>query len=96
MKKFFASLLIILVLVTLSISQRCSNTNGEGPQPVKPCVFPFRYKDKEYNECTAESDPDGKKWCSTEVDSNGLHKRNQWGYCDPSKNMKTPQSCMMT
>jgi len=71
------------------VSQKCLKTNGEGEQPVKPCVFPFIHKGKEYNECTSDNDLDGKKWCSTDVDSNGNHKKNQWGYCDTGKETST-------
>ena len=29
------------------------------------------------------TDPDGKFWCSTKVDSTFKHQMGQWGYCDP-------------
>ena len=56
-----------------------------------PCVFPFtfNYKDSSGSEvnqtffgCTANLDPDDKPWCSTKVDSNGIHKVGHWGHCE--------------
>ena len=47
----------------------------------KPCVFPFKYLGKTYNECTwaLAAEP----WCSTQVDSDGNHITYHWGYCGP-------------
>ena len=48
-----------------------------------PCVFPFKYKNKIYNECTKVNND--KFWCSTEVDENGNFKSSGdefWGNCD--------------
>ena len=49
----------------------------------KPCVFPFKYKGNIYNGCITHNDPDGRSWCSTEVDLNGYHilGRELWGHC---------------
>jgi len=48
------------------------------------CVFPFKFGDKIYNGCTFD-DADGKYWCSTRTDSNGVHMGGQglWGHCSP-------------
>lgn len=45
-----------------------------------PCIFPFTYKGKEYNECFP-----GKhgEWCATEVDESG--KMRKYAFCDTSK-----------
>jgi hypothetical protein len=48
------------------------------------CVFPFRFRGRTYSSCTNNFDPDGKFWCSTRVDRNGVHIRGNWGYCGRS------------
>jgi len=45
------------------------------------CVFPFTHDSKTYTSCTADLDPDNKKWCSVKTDENGKHVRGNWGYC---------------
>ena len=62
----------------------CITVRG-GPQVNVPCVFPFKFRDKEYNKCTTVADDNNKPWCSTKVDSNGFHigKEQNWGYCGP-------------
>ena len=47
------------------------------------CQFPFTFQGTKYTECTAESDPHDRLWCSTKVDDNGDHVQNegQWGHC---------------
>ena len=47
------------------------------------CVFPFKYHGKSYDGCTLENADDGIPWCSTEVDSQGVHVGTQgkWGHC---------------
>ena len=64
-----------------SVEAVCTVENG------KACIFPFRHKNVTYAGCTDERDPDGKYWCSTEVDSQGEHLggKKAWGYC--------PQDC---
>ena len=55
------------------------------------CVFPFtfNYKDSNGTEvnqtfygCTRNLDPDDKPWCSTKVDSDGIHQHGHWGHCE--------------
>ena len=48
----------------------------------KPCVFPFKYKGVEYNNCTTEGNgviP----WCATSVAGDGHYT--YWGNCDTTK-----------
>ena len=55
------------------------------------CVFPFTFNYKDSNGtninqtfygCTTNLDPDDKPWCSTKVDSDGLHQHGHWGHCE--------------
>ena len=42
---------------------------------------------------------DGKKWCSTKTDAQGVHVKGNWGYCDDSKcreRSKDPENCRTT
>merc|ERR1719228_1215126 len=61
---------------------RCLASNG------KVCRFPFKFQNKAYASCTTDFDPDNRAWCSTKVDSNGVHVsgEGEFGYC--------PQSCL--
>ena len=52
-------------------------TNG-GADPNVPCVFPFIFNDITFTECI---DASHGLWCSTAVDSEGVHVSGQWGYC---------------
>ena len=49
--------------------QCCNTVAPPDTQIGRPCVFPFKYKDVEYNACTyVESEW---LWCATEVDEDG-------------------------
>ena len=52
----------------------------DGPSNGVPCVFPFTFNEKKYEECA--HDQDG-FWCSTKTDENGEHNYEQgnWGIC---------------
>ena len=50
-----------------------------GPQQNSPCIFPFKYKGKDYEACTDFEHT--QYWCSTKVDTNGNHIDGQWGDC---------------
>ena len=55
-----------------------------GPEPGRPCVFPFMYKGVRYNECTSvEWD---QPWCAVEVDNYRLHIKGKWGNCKKTCN----------
>ena len=55
-----------------------------GPQTGRRCIFPFTFRGQTFNRCTTDFDPDGRRWCSVEVDLNGNHINGQWGYCAPT------------
>ena len=56
-----------------------------GPDPNKPCIFPFEFGGTTYNECTFEGNQPGdtQPWCSTLTNNNGVHVGGQgnWGFC---------------
>ena len=54
-------------------------TTESGPEPGRPCVFPFIYNGVTYKECTSV-DWD-QPWCSTEVTDNQNHVEGKWGNC---------------
>ena len=49
----------------------------------RDCVFPFFYKKTSFVACTLEGSEDGLPWCSTLVDSEGIHVEGEetWGLC---------------
>merc|ERR1711953_1270416 len=51
------------------------------------CVFPFKYKDVEYYQCTYAESP--LPWCATQTDSSGSVVTGKWGDCQIS----TSSSC---
>ena len=56
-----------------------------GPSPNSWCVFPFKYKEKEYSSCTYDDAVDGRPWCSVKIDDLGDHATgvsDQWGHCN--------------
>ena len=63
---------------------RCIVTENSSNQK-KPCVFPYKLQageTEDLNTCTNASDPDGKYWCSTKTDRDGVHVKGHWGYCN--------------
>lgn len=55
------------------------------------CVLPFIYKNRKYSGCILVDADDGKPWCSTLVDGDGVHIGGQgkWGHCPSSCNRDT-------
>ena len=84
MNKTLLSTLSFLLLFS-EIKAQCETvtTSGGTTRPEK-CVFPFTYNGKQYNECITVNDPQGKEWCSVQVDRNGVHvsNRGRWGHCN--------------
>ena len=52
----------------------CVGVNGE------PCIFPFKYHGKTFEECTAYDANQGKVWCAVAVNSGG--DMTSWKDCD--------------
>jgi hypothetical protein len=57
------------------LSARVTTTSGS-VQVVTPCQFPFKFRDRIYNDCTADFDSEGKEWCSVTYEW-----EQKWGYC---------------
>merc|ERR1712029_761926 len=55
------------------VSNSCVTQSGS------TCVFPFKYNNVEYYQCTYADSP--KAWCATGTDSSGNVIPNQWGDC---------------
>jgi len=60
-----------------SVTASCKLESGQH------CIFPFRHKNITYAGCTEDHDPDGRLWCSTEVDDEGNHLagKKAWIHC---------------
>lgn len=57
-------------------------TTVSGKRPNEKCIFPFRFRGKNYNRCI---DPpkgkNGTRWCSVKVYDNGKHIKGHHGFC---------------
>ena len=59
------------------------------PEPDKPCIFPFKYRGKTYNECTTEG-WGNIYWCGTVPTAQG---NAGWGLCKcPECGCPAPES----
>ena len=55
-----------------------------GPDQGRPCMFPFKFQGKIYNECpVAHLEDPSKTWCST-MGGNHVAGQKKWGYCSSS------------
>ena len=79
---FFLNINFLSIWSLTTRKKLCKTTNetNAAKQNVA-CHFPFILFGKVYEKCTTAKDPDGKFWCSTEVDESGQHVRKKWGYC---------------
>ena len=63
----------------------CTTTTG--PDPNKPCQFPFKYESVTFNQCITHGNEEYETlaWCSTKVDGSGNHVVGQgkYGFCEP-------------
>ena len=73
-------IIVVLRQNLLYIFSTVCRTKG-GPSTNTKCVFPFIFKNTNYNKCVFHED-DG-YWCSTKVDSSAEHIGNEgnWGVC---------------
>jgi len=70
----------------------------------KPCVFPFKFKNRTYKGWTSIDNPNLLPWCPTKVHDNGeyISSKGQWGECFGTcetdlhgKGMKIRKSCKL-
>ena len=71
-------------VIRVSPYTECKATGGQTPG--KPCIFPFTARGVTYESCTWDLShlTESKPWCSTKVDSNGVHVRGNVGTCETS------------
>ena len=68
-----------------SVGRQNKCTTSGGPKSGYNCIFPFSNNGKVYGGCTCDlNSPDEKPWCSTKTDSDGVHIKGNWGYCNPT------------
>merc|ERR1712013_54851 len=74
---------LLLIICLSGVSGQTCFTTPDSKKPNAPCVFPFIFKGKTYNECTRDSDPEGKRWCATKVDEDDFYikRSGEYGYC---------------
>ena len=62
------------VCLTSPIYQYNCSTDS-GPNPNATCIFPFKFNDVRYYQCTTAGNNEGDitPWCSTLVDASGIH-----------------------
>ena len=72
-------------MVDTSVNSSCKTVSGS--LIGKACHFPFKYKDREYNECTWEyaffdvefDNQNGRAWCGTREEVEWTNR--EWGDC---------------
>ena len=83
--------LSILILFVLPFVYADCIVEDKSTKEQASCVFPFTFNYKDSNGtnvnqtfygCTTNLDPDDKPWCSTKVDSDGIHQHGHWGHCE--------------
>lgn len=68
---------------TTSPTPKCIATDPKNAKIFLQCHFPFKYKDKTYNECTTLNNS-GVAWCAAKVDQHGVYIGGEWGKCPGS------------
>ena len=85
------SLHLLLALVTVTtfvpatvFAKECRTVAGlPNGQVNASCVFPFTHKGVPYRSCKRLKKKPSDGWCSTGVDSDGVHIKGNWGQCAP-------------
>ena len=69
----YLSIIFFLIFPNLTrVKSQICKTNG-GPSSFQKCVIPFKWNGKTYNKCPPDIEKPEKYWCSTKVDTNGVH-----------------------
>jgi len=75
----FSCLFIVLLSLIGKGYSECLTIAGPGKG--RPCIFPFKFQELEYSECTTYQADDKRPWCATKVNENGEHISNTYGIC---------------
>ena len=77
-----------------SINENTQCFTISGPNPGKPCIFPFKHNGKTFNGCNIDPDDRSKTWCSTKVDSLNFHVtgKGEFGHCGNNCQTNQPLS----
>ena len=62
-----------------------SAPSSRNPRPNRRCVFPFKAREhgETFTECTVSGN-NGRLWCATDTDKNGvMGGDDEWGVCSP-------------
>jgi len=75
----------ILTVTTVNPITECSGTfvNKKGKEKQRPCIFPFKFKGKTYNQCTTDESENGKPRCAYKVNKQGKIANGKWAECEP-------------
>jgi len=75
----------ILTVTTVTPITECSGTfvNKKGKERQRPCIFPFKFKGKTYNQCTTDESINGKPRCAYKVNKQGKVANGKWAECEP-------------
>merc|ERR1712110_321975 len=67
-----------------NVEEGCSGTfvNEKGREKEKPCIFPFKFKGKTYNQCTTDESENGKPRCAYRVNKQGKVRNGKWAECN--------------
>jgi secreted trypsin-like serine protease len=63
-----------------SLALKCTTSVPGG----EPCVFPFSYNGKDYDECAEWGDT---RWCATKINNRGIMSSRHWAFCSCSSEL---------